>query len=215
MINKNSTHQYVISRCRGYTLVETLVVIGMFTVLFIGINTLFVTVIRTPKQQLQSANNVDQARKVLAGFTNEIRNASAGNDGSYQLNLAGDSQIVFYSNYGTNGTTVSRIRYYLSGATLYRGVVVPTGNPPTYNLATEVITTVQANLANGATPVFYYYTGIYDGTTSPLAQPVNLTQVKFVKINLIIKKQDSATDASTFTVDGGAAIRSLKTNLGS
>lgn len=193
---------------------ETLVVVGIFTILFIGVNTLLVAVIRTPKQQMLAGNNIDQARKVIASFTNELRNAAQGNEGSYQLSQAGDSQIIFYSSYGASGTKVNRIRYYLSGSTLYKGVVVPTGSPLTYNLATEVVTTVQQNLTNGTTPVFYYYDDTYSGTTSPLAQPVNLTTVKFVKINLIVMKQNSATDTSTFTIDGGATIRSLKTNLG-
>jgi len=199
---------------RGYSLTEMLVVIAVATILFLGTNVLFVTVIRTPTQQLSQANNIDQARKVLASFTNELRNSAAGNDGSYQLSSAGDTQIVFYTNYGASGAAVNRVRYYLSGTTLYRGVVVPTGSPLTYNLGNETVKVVQNNLANGATPVFYYYNDAYSGTSSPLAQPVNLTQVKFAKINLIIKKQNTVTDTGTFTIDGGAAIRSLKTNLG-
>lgn len=193
---------------------ETIVVIAISVILLLGTNVLFVTVISTPRQQFLSANNVDQARKVLTSFTNEIRNAAAGNDGSYQLSTASDTQVVFFSNFGASGTKINRIRYYISGTTLYKGVVVPTGSPLAYNLGTEVVTAVQANLANGGTPVFYYYDDSYDGTTNPLIQPVNLTQVKFVKINLIVKRQSTETDAGTFVIDGGAAIRSLKTNLG-
>lgn len=199
---------------RGYTLMEMMVVIAIAMILLLGVNTLFRSVIVTPRQQFLQADNIDQARKVLASFTNEMRNAAVGNDGSYQLNTASDSQIVFYSNFGASGTKVNRIRYYLSGTTLYKGVVIPTGSPLSYNIGTEVVTPVQANLANGATPVFYYYNDSYDGTTASLAQPVNLTQVKFVKINLIIKQESTASDTSTYVVDGGVAVRSLKTNLG-
>ena len=202
------------SKHNGFTLVETMVTIAIFTLLLGGVITLFIAVIKTPAQQLLSADNVDQARKVLASFTNEMRNSLPANDGSYQLTQASDSQIVFYSSYGASGTIVYRIRYYLSGTTLYKGVVVPTGSPLVYNLAGEVVTPVQYNVSNGSTPVFYYYDDTYSGVSSPLVQPVNLTQIKFVKINLIILKQNSANNTSTFTIDGGAAIRSLKTNLG-
>lgn len=202
------------STYRGYTLVETLVVIAIFIILSLGVNTLLVAVIKTPSEQLNAANNIDQARRVLSGFTNEMRNAAVGSDGSYQLAQAGDTQVIFYSTYGTNGSVANRIRYYLSGSTLYKGVIVPTGSPLSYNTNNEVITAVQSNLANGSTPVFYYYDDTYSGTSSPLTQPVNLTQVKFVIINLIVSQQDSASDTSTFTIQGGAAIRSLKTNLG-
>lgn len=193
---------------------EAVITVAIYALLFWGSNTLFTAVVRSPNQQLTSAGNVDQARRVLANFTNEIRNAAAGSDGSYQLNQAGDSQIIFYTTYKATGGVVYRIRYFLSGTSLFKGVVTPTGSPLSYNLGSEVITQVQANLSNGSTPVFYYYDDTYSGTTSALAQPVNVTQVKFVKINLIVKNQESRTDTSTTTIDGAGAIRSLKTNLG-
>ena len=198
----------------GFTLMEAVITVAIYSLLFWGANTLFTAVINSPKQQLTSAGNVDQARRVLANFTNEIRNSAVGSDGSYQLNQAGDTQIIFYTTYKATGGIVNRVRYYLSGSSLFKGVVTPTGSPLSYNLGTEVITQVQSNLSNGSTPIFYYYDDTYSGTTSALAQPVNVTQVKFVKINLIVKNQESKTDATTTTIDGAAAIRSLKTNLG-
>lgn len=213
--NNQSYHGNISKRNpRGFTLIETMTVIAISTLLLAGVSTLFVSVFKTPTQQLLSADNVDQARKVLASFTNEMRNAMPGNDGSYQLNEAGDSQIIFYSNYGTSTSKVYRIRYYISGTTLYKGVVTPAGSPLTYNLGSEVVNPVQYHLSNGVTPVFYYYGDTYNGTTDSLAQPVNLTQVKFVKINLIVLRNNSASDTNTFNVSGGTTIRSLKTNLG-
>jgi len=212
---KGSSSKNSIKACaEGFTLMETLVVIAIYSAVIGGVITLLTTVIRTPNQQLRAADNIDQARKVISIFTNEMRNAMHGNDGSYQITSAGDAQVVFYSGYSATGMNVLRIRYFLSGDTLYKGVVTPTGSPLAYNLLSEVVTPVQYNLANGFTPVFYYYNDSYDGATSPLVQPVSLTQVKFVKINLVVKKQSSAEDTSTFVIEGGTAIRSLKTNLG-
>ena len=51
-------------------------------------------------------------------------------------------------------------------------------------------------------------------TQSSLAQPVNVTQVKFVKINLQIYNKAGVKNTNTYTVTAGAAIRNLKTNLG-
>jgi type II secretory pathway pseudopilin PulG len=201
-------------KIKGFTLVETIVTIGIFTLLLGGIITLFIGVFRTPQQQLTSADNVDQARRVLAGFTNEMRNATLGSDGSYQINQADNTQIVFFTNYGATGSIVYRIRYYISGSTLYKGVTTPTGSPLSYNLASEKVTPVEYNLSNGATPLFYYYDDSFTGSGSALSQPVNITQIRFVKINLVVLKQETTGDTSTFTVDGGATIRSLKTNLG-
>ena len=109
---------------------------------------------------------------------------------------------------------MARIRYYLATSTLYKGVIVPSGSPLTYNLGQEKILTVQTDLISTTTPIFYYYDGNYNGSSTPLTQPVNTTQIKYVKINLNILKQNTISDSSTFNISTGASIRNLKTNLG-
>jgi type II secretory pathway component PulJ len=200
----------------GFTLVEALVAITFFIFLEIGVTTVIQNMYKNYNQQSAALNNADLARKVTFGFASEIRNSASGNDGAYSLNQAGDSQIIFYSNADSNGAIAKRIRYYLSGNTLYKGIVTPTGNPLTYNLSSEVVSSVETNLVNGTAniPVFSYYDSDYDGNASPLAQPVNVNQVKFVKINLAILNQ-IGKNSVTFTISAGAALRNLKTNLGS
>jgi hypothetical protein len=92
--------------------------------------------------------------------------------------------------------------------------IIPSAGTPTYNPANEIVKPVQTGLVNGTTPIFYYYNDTYAGTTTPLAQPVNINQIKFVKINLVLLKQGEDVTGPTFTVDSGTAVRNLKTNLG-
>jgi len=203
-----------LSNKKGFTLIETLVTIGIFIILMGGISMLFKTIYSDSAQQKQSLSNIDQARIVEANFVNEVRGATYGVDGSFPLNQAGDSQLIFYTLYGTSGSNPLRIRYFASSTTLYKGIITPSGSPLSYNSNAEVIIPVQAGLSNGATPEFYYYDGNYAGTSTALVQPVNVNSVKFVKMNLVILKQDSRTGTQTFPVNAGAAIRNLKTNLG-
>lgn len=189
----------------GFTLVETIVVISIFTILALGVTTLFSHIFINSRERLVSIDNIDQARLVANNFTNEIRVASVGNDGSYPINQAGDNQIIFYSNYGQAAGIISRIRYYSATSTLYKGVTIPTGSPLIYNLNTEKITAVQNNMISTTTPIFYYYDGNYTGSSTPLIQPINANQVKYVKINLNLDKEN---------ISAGASIRNLKTNLG-
>ncbi|MHB8651621.1 MAG: PulJ/GspJ family protein [Minisyncoccota bacterium] len=200
-------------RHRGFTLVETVVVIFFFSMLMYGVVSLFVAILKNTRQQSTSLDNVYQATMISSNFVNQLRSASYGNDGSYPLNQAGDTQVIFYSGLGGSGTTVQRIRYYLSGSTLYKGVVVPTGSPLSYNLGSETVSVVVTNLSTGGSPLFAYYDGAYDGSTSPLAQPVNVNQVKFVNMNLPILK-NTELSTNTIVVSAGATIRNLKTNLG-
>ena len=198
----------------GFTLVETLVTIGIFVILMAGITLLFKNIYVTSGQQNLSLDTIDKARITTFNFTNEIRNAQSGSNGSFSLNQATASQIIFFSTYGASGTNVNRLRYYIANSTLYKGVIVPSGTPATYNTANEIITSVLPNVLSSTSPLFYYYDGNYAGTSTPLADPINVNQVKFVQMNLIITNQDTRNSTSTFKITAGGTIRNLKNNLG-
>ena len=199
---------------KGFTIVETIVTIFIFGIIMMGTTLLLRNIFATSRQQSTQIDTTDQARKVANSFINEIRNCAYGVDGAYPINQASDTQIIFFSTAPKGNGTVSRVRYYISNGILYKGITNPSGTPLAYNVNTETSTAILSSLSLGVNPLFYYYDGNYDGTTSPLTQQVNINQVKFVKINLIVLKQVVQGSANTFTVSGGATIRNLKTNLG-
>lgn len=198
----------------GFTLVETIMTIFIFSLLMLGTSLMLKDILANSRQQYGVIDSVDQARKIANTFTNELRNSTYGVNGSYPLNEASNIQIIFFSTAPKNNGTISRVRYYMSGNTLYKGITDPAGNPPSYAGQTEVITTLSTKMSLSANPLFYYYDGSYNGSGTSLSQPVNLNQVKFIKINLIVLKQLTATSSDTFTVSAGASMRNLKTNLG-
>jgi prepilin-type N-terminal cleavage/methylation domain-containing protein len=198
---------------KGFTLVEVIVTIFIFSLLAVGLVALVSNMFTNSNKQSLLLSGSDQARKVANGFTNEMRNATIGNTGAYSIGQADNQTLVFYSNID-NAPDIERIRYFVQSGTLRKGITKYAGG--TYNPASETVTTVQNDLGNGATPVFYYYDGDYDGTTeTPLAQPVNINQIKYVKINLMIINRGGQTNTRTYNVTAGAAVRNLKTNLGS
>ncbi|KKP43313.1 MAG: hypothetical protein UR31_C0008G0005 [Parcubacteria group bacterium GW2011_GWA2_33_14] len=163
-MNSNFKLQISNSKSSGFTILELLVAVSIFGVLIIMAALLFTNIFTGSNQQFSALNNVDQARLVTSRFTNEIRNATTGVEGSYSLNTASDNQIIFYSRSTSPGATINRIRYYLEDNNLYKGVTLPSGNPPDYNLALESNIIVQKDIANGATPIFTYYDGNYNGS---------------------------------------------------
>ncbi|MDB4940392.1 MAG: hypothetical protein JWO40_817 [Candidatus Doudnabacteria bacterium] len=199
---------------KGFTLIELMMSIFIFSMLCIGLFTLYNSFFTNYKTTSKSLDKDDQARKVTFTFITELRNATWGNDGSYPVNQATNTQFIFYSTSSTNSAIINRVRYYISNNVLYKGVITPTGSPLSYNPSNEVITTVENALSNNNDPVFLYYDDNYSGTTAALSQPVNLTTVKFVKINLELTNTGGVTNTQKYTIDAGAAIRNLKTNLG-
>jgi prepilin-type N-terminal cleavage/methylation domain-containing protein len=204
---------FTINKSRGFTLLETVIAVSIFCILMFVLSSLLISIMKNPGTDLSALSSIDRARMVSSAFTNEIRSAMFGNDGSYPLSQAANSQIIFYSNVGASGSNANRIRYYVSGDTLYKGVTIPTGNPLSYNLSSETVKPILKGLVNGASPLFYYYTGDYNGDGVELSQPVNVNQAKFVKINLMVNQQSSPDGDVNFTLSAGIAIRALKNNL--
>jgi hypothetical protein len=147
-------------------------------------------------------------------LTSELRETTTASTGAYAIDTAADQQLIFYSNID-NDANIERIRYYISGGKLYRGTIEPSGNPITYNSANESSSVVQNNVANGSTPLFYYYNDDYNGVTgNPLTQPVNVTDIRFIRLNLRVYNKAGVQNTNYYTINAGATLRNLKTNLG-
>ena len=120
-----------------------LVTIAVFGMVMIATADLLRTIYTNATTNPNALNAVDQAQAAATNFVSQLRDAAYGNDGSFPLNQASTTRIIFFSPYGSTGsTTVDRIRYYVSGTTLYEGVTAPSGSPASYNTANEQITPV-------------------------------------------------------------------------
>ena len=203
----NENTEKLLIRQRGFTIVETMVSITIFSLIIFGIAELVVTILPSSNYQSKILSNNDQARKVAASFTTEMRGSVVSATGSFPLEIASTQQIAFYTQ---TATTINRIRYYLQSGILYKGVTLPTGNPAVYNLGQETITPVQSAMAaTGGDSIFTYY----DDAGNALSQPVNVTQVRNVQITLKIYLQGSRNNTNTYNVNASATIRNLKDNL--
>jgi len=203
------------SQIYGFTLIEVITTIAIFVLLAYGTLALVSDLIFSSSRQSGLLSGSDQARKTASGIINELRNASTSSTGAYPLAEALDDQLIFYSN-TDGGSDIERVRYFVNAGALYRGLLKPLGSPLTYNPANETVDVVQNDLGNGSSPMFYYYDDSYDGTfDNYLLQPVNINDVKHIKVKLEIINTGGITNANTYTVTAEATVRNLKTNLGS
>ena len=198
----------------GFTLIEIIVAVFVFTLIVYGLIGLVSSILTNSKQSSTQLSDVDQSRKLVSQIVNELRNAQTSASGGYSLDTAADQQLIFYSNTDTD-VPIERVRYYTQGGNLYKGITQYNGF--TYNTSTESSVIVQQDVANASsTPLFYYYDGSYVGssTQASLVQPVNVTAVKFVKINLQVYNKGGVKNTGVYTITASAAVRNLKTNLG-
>ena len=194
---------------KGFTIIETLFGVSIF-VLILLVLTLFARNVVVYNSFISSGlDNLDTARQTLSVMVSEIRTASSAETGAYAINQATSNGFTFYSDIYGNGLK-EKVRYFLNGSTLQKGVTIPSGSPMSYNPADEVITTLTNNVTNNS--IFNYYDENYDGTTAPLSSPVDVSAVRLVKITITINTVSKNSPApATFSTQ--VSIRNLKGNL--
>lgn len=206
--------KYMPSKLNGFTLIEVTVVVFVFAVIASGVIMLVSSVLTNSQNQELQMYNASQARRLSFLIMEELREATQSNVGAYPLATSNSQELTFYSNID-GGLDIERVRYFIQSGKLNRGVVKPTGSPLIYNMLTERVAQIQGDVANiGTDPLFYYYDSAYDGTADTfLPQPVDTTDVRYVKMNLKIYNRAGSANASTYTISTAGTLRNLKTNL--
>ncbi len=197
----------------GFTLVETLVALTIFSLALAALLTFFFQGLRFQTFATEQQQQVEYARRSAQTMVKELRDAAPGDDGSYILNRAEDQEIIFFSNIDGDAA-IERVRYFLDGTIFKKGVVEPSGIPIVYDPATESITTIAEYVRNGATPIFVYYNGDYPGDMihNPLPTPTRLTETKLLNFYLRINVNENQAPNETEVVTE-VQIRNLKNNL--
>lgn len=197
---------------QGFTLAEIVVVVGIFGIIVLAISSFQVNVLNNNKYAQDSLSSAFDARNILRVMVKELRGASPGIDGSFAITTAATNTIAFYSDVDGDGVK-DKVRYYIATSTLRKGYIKPTGNPPVYSSANEVFITLASNIKNAtSSPLFEYFDSNYAGTSTPLTQPVTLTNVHLVKINLLIDA-DPNKSPNVRTYTSQVNLRNLKDNL--
>lgn len=191
---------------RGFTLAETLVVIAIVSVVSIAITRAIQYFYQSNAFLLEQTAALDSARQGMLDTVHALREASYGDDGSYPIAAAGTSTVTFYSDINNTGS-VAKVRYYLQGTTLYRGMTKSAGSPPSYAGQAESTATIATYVRNPATtPIFTYFdvNGQQLSTTSP-----NVAQISSVGLNVEIDLNPNRAP-NIFTLTESATLRNLR-----
>lgn len=194
---------------QGVTLVEVLVSIGIFAFLVVGISSLFLTSWKYNKIVWEQLKTQNEGRKVTRDITNELRVASLSSIGAYPIESASSTEIIFYSNIDSDSLK-ERVRYFLSGRTLKKGVIKPTGSPMVYSSNNETITEIAHDLVT-STILLSYYDSDFSGAQTKLSSPVDVTQIRVVGISLTLEEDPNASPVP-FYIESKVMLRNLKDN---
>lgn len=150
---------------------------------------------------------VDQGNGVVQELARTVRNARPGDNGAFMLEIVNDQELAFYGNVDSDAGT-ERVRYFLQGTTLQRGVIEPTSFPVEYPQDQEKVKIMTDTVQNGTNPLFYYY----DGNNNLLPQAQRLNETTFIRIAVTVNSNPDRPEGN-YRLESFAQIRNLKTNL--
>ena len=188
---------------KAFTLAETIIVILIFTLLMGMISSFVILGYRTQSYTWQQSQAIEEARKGIETMVREIRSARYGEDGAYVIWETQDYEFGFFSDVDRDGD-IEKVRYFLDGENLKKGVVEPVGIPAAYPTTTEKIFTISQYVRNSP-PIFRYF----DKTGNELSPPARKKDTKMMEVFLVINV-DPNRPPQNFELESKAQIRNLK-----
>jgi type II secretory pathway component PulJ len=192
------------------TLVEMVVLIGIYTLLIGVIFTSVQSLYQYNSYSIAQADEVDNARRAIFRLTRDLREMTYAEDGTFPLVTMEDHLIGFYSDIDQDNS-VEYVEYELATTTLYKRTYNAVGAPPSYNFATpdETITLSEyVQNIQQATSTFMYY----DVNGDELVNGALLTDVRYIRAQNIVNI-DPLRSPGEFMLRTSVAPRNLKDNL--
>lgn len=193
------------------SLVEMLVAIFIMIIGMEGVTMLLVNSWKSNKFILETGNASLLASRAVNRMVGDIRKVRQADDGGYPIDSGDQFDLKVYMDVDGDGTT-DRVHYYLSSGAIYRGITRPNATIPVTYPSGDQTTTIFANyISNTASdPVFYYYNRNYpsDTVNNPLATPVNIEDVRLIKIHLLVNI-DPINAPNNVNVESFVELRNL------
>ena len=149
--------------------------------------------------------------RTTSQIVRELRETQPGEDGSYSLETVNDQELAFFADVDEDGET-ERVRYWLNGTDLMKGLIEPSGSPAIYDPGTETARIVVSGVTDVSSPLFYYYNSDWpaDTVNNPLQTDRQL-ETRLITVQLsILAEEDRTASASSITTS--VNLRRLKDN---
>jgi len=188
---------------KGFTLIEA----GLAVLIFLlGATTVFSLVefgYFGKDYTFQQALSIEEAQRGIETMAKEIREARAGEDGSFPIVRAEGFEFSFFSDIDNDGET-EKIRYFLEGTNFKKGIIEPECCPVSYPSSSERVITLTQYVRN-APPIFRYF----DKDGNELGPPANLKNTKRMRVYLVVNV-NPARPPQNFVLETDVLLRNLK-----
>ena len=190
----------------GFTLIEILIAMTIFSGILLLVSIFGLDVYDFGIFLGDNLNAQQEIQSTLRVMASEMRAMNQSVIGSYAIEGASQNSISFYSDIDGDGLT-DKVRYFLDGNILKKGVTKPSGSPLSYSGTENIIEEIH-NIYIPAGNIFSYYGSPYTGTEAALAFPINIPELKLIKTTITVD-QTPADTASRINLSISVNIRNL------
>lgn len=202
---------------KGVTLVETIVTIGILSIVMLGSSIFFVRMWRTHSFTIELGVASFVADRGVERAVEDIRRARQAENGAFPIVRADDHDIVFYEDYDNDGI-IERVHYYVEDQKFRVGITEPdmSGLAPSYPSGDQVIEDAADYIVNESMgyPTFEYYDDegkilAYDDVRDiALPTPATPSDIKMVKVLLFVNP-DPIQKPDNVRIQSFVVIRNL------
>lgn len=187
------------------TLIETVVWVAVTLSAMLAIVTSVQYFYRTNNYTVEQAAAVSSAQRGIEAMVKTMREAAYASTGAYPIIQISTSSVAFYADVDSD-PFIERLRFFIDGNTLKRGIIDPVGDPPVYS-GTEVISTVSDSVRNvdqGVTTFRYY-----DVNGDLMTDLTDISALRFIEVTIVVNINPFRMP-NQFTLRSTAALRNLR-----
>ncbi len=172
----------------GMTLIETIVAIAIFTISMQAITLLFIKNWQARSFIMEEGQATLTVSRAVDGMVKNLRKIQQPDNGEFPIKSGGAFDLVVFFDID-NDNAIEKVHYFLENSRVYEGISEPNGSPPVYSDDDENVKMIANDIVNESDdPMFSYYNKNYpaDTANNPLSVPVNVSDVRLIKIHLMI-----------------------------
>jgi type II secretory pathway pseudopilin PulG len=190
---------------RGMTLIETVVWVSVTLSAMLAIVTSVQYFYRTNNYAVEQAAAVSSAQRGIETMVKTMREASYSSNGAYPVIAIATSSVAFFADID-NDPYIERLRFFVEGNSLKRGIIDPSGDPPVYTNP-ETIVSVSDYVRNFDQNVttFRYY----DVNGALMTNLNDISALRFIEVTIVVNINPFRLP-NQFTLRSTAALRNLR-----
>jgi prepilin-type N-terminal cleavage/methylation domain-containing protein len=190
----------------GFTLIETLIVIAIFTIVIGALVSSVSFFYRSNTHALEQSFAINSARIGIEKMVKDVREAAFSDEGTYPVISMATSSFSFYSDIDED-IFVEKVRYFIDGTDLKKGVTNSSGDPLSYDGDNEVVSLVSDNVRNNFESVMLF--SYFDYSGDLITNLASTTDLRFVTVELVVNVNPIRLP-NNFTLRSSATLRNVR-----